>query len=204
MHVIPVGLSWAGLAGALAQIVMIDLTLAGDNAVAVGLAAAGLPPERRHLAMVLGLGCSAIMLAAFALVAKALLDVLGLRLAGGLLLLWVCWRMWRDLRARRPRDAGGAAPRAKTLAQSLFQILATDLSMSLDNVLAITGAARHQPAAVLFFGLLLSIVLTGFAAAAIARLIGRAPWIGYIGLAIVVFVAGQMIWEGSIQVGGRI
>lgn len=190
---------WTGLIGALFQVVMIDLTLAGDNAVAVGLAAAGLPPARRRQAIFLGLAGAAAMLCGFALVAVKLLEILGLLLAGGLLLLWVCWRMWRDLRAGRTSSAHGPAGSAKTLTQALIQIFIADLSMSLDNVLAVAGAARTQPAA-LVFGLLLSITLTGLAASAIARFLRRAPWLGYLGLAIVVFVACHMIWDGAAQI----
>jgi YjbE family integral membrane protein len=176
---------------------MIDLTLAGDNAVAVGLAAAGLPPPERRRAIFLGLAGAAVMLCGFALIAAKLLQVLGLLLAGGLLLLWVCWRLWRDLQAERRR--GHEVVAHKTIRQVLVQILVADLSMSLDNVLAVAGAARAQPAA-LVVGLLLSIALTGLAASAIARLLKRAPWLGYIGLAIVVFVACHMIWDGAQQI----
>ena len=190
------------------QVVMIDLTLAGDNAVAVGLAASGLAPERRRMAIVLGLSGAALMLFGLAFIAVKLLQVIGLLLAGGLLLLWVCWRMWRDIRAQAAEaqaaesaDSGAKKP-TKTLAHALFQILVADLSMSLDNVLAVAGAAREHPQ-VLVFGLVLSIALTGLAAAAIARLIRRAPWLGYIGLAIVTYVAGHMIWDGAQQIGGQ-
>ena len=198
---------WPGMLAALVQIIVIDLTLAGDNAVAVGLAAADLPREKRRWAIILGMAASAVMLCSFAWVASDLLEVLGLRLAGGALLLWVCWRMWADLRfrstsAERHRVFGEKPP--KSLVQALVQILATDLSMSLDNVLAIAGAARHQPKPVLIFGLALSIVLTGLAASAIARLIRRAPWIAYVGLAIVALVACQMIWDGSIQMKAKL
>jgi YjbE family integral membrane protein len=196
------GIDWAGLAGALFQVVMIDLTLAGDNAVAVGLAAAGLPPDNRRRAIFLGLAGSAVMLCGFALIAARLLQIIGLLLAGGLLLLWVCWRMWRDLRAEQEKRHPHA-PHAKTLRQALTQIFIADLSMSLDNVLAVAGAARAHPGA-LVFGLLLSITLTGLAASAIARLMKRAPWIGYIGLAIVIFVAGHMIWDGAHQIAAHV
>ncbi|MGI9169977.1 MAG: YjbE family putative metal transport protein, partial [Caulobacteraceae bacterium] len=155
---------WMAPATAFFQVVLIDLTLAGDNAVAVGLAAAGLKREQQRRAIVLGLAASVVMLSGFALIAVQLLKLVGLLLAGGLLLLWVCWRMWRDLRAQgRARDAIGEAileghpPPAsgppKTLARALVQILVADLSMSLDNVLAVAGAAKDQPQ-VLVFGLI--------------------------------------------------
>jgi YjbE family integral membrane protein len=184
--------------GAFFQVFLIDLTLAGDNAVAVGLAAAGLPPPQRRSAIGIGLAAAAAMLCLFALVAVQLLKILGLLLAGGLLLLWVCWRMWRDLRAQRAEKASTSAHAtpAKTLRQAVIQIFVADLSMSLDNVLAVAGAAREHPS-VLVAGLGLSIALTGFAAAAIARFMHRVPWIGYVGLAIVVYVAGHMIWQGA-------
>ena len=199
----------AGAVAAFFQVVLIDLALAGDNAVAVGMAAAGLPPPQRKKAIALGLAAAVVMLISFALVTTRLLQVVGLLLAGGFLLLWVCWKMWRDLRAvGREEEAEGETalgisgagakrqPKAKTLRQALIQILLADLAMSLDNVLAVAGAARQHPW-VLVGGLLLSITLTGLAASYIAKLLHRHRWIGYIGLAIVVYVAGQMVWEGA-------
>jgi YjbE family integral membrane protein len=197
----------AGAVAAFFQVVLIDLALAGDNAVAVGMAAAGLPPHQRKKAIALGLGAAVVMLIAFAFVTTQLLRVVGLLLAGGFLLLWVCWKMWRDLRAQGQEldaegeealgiDAGARkAPKAKTLRAALLQILMADLAMSLDNVLAVAGAARQHPW-VLVGGLMLSITLTGLAASWIARLLHRVRWIGYLGLAIVVYVAGHMIWDG--------
>ncbi len=205
---------WASPATAFFQVVLIDLTLAGDNAVAVGLAAAGLRREQQHRAIVLGLAAAALMLSGFALIAMQLLKLMGLRLAGGLLLLWVCWRMWRDLRAQgRAREAIGEAVLEghpppvtgppKTLLRALVQILIADISMSLDNVLAVAGAAQGHPK-VLFFGLILSITLTGLAAAWIAKFMHRIPWLGYVGLLIVLYVAVHMIWQGSVAVAGKI
>ena len=204
----------AGAVVAFFQVVFIDLALAGDNAVAVGMAAAGLPPDQRKKAIALGLGAAVVMLISFALITTKLLQVVGLLLAGGFLLLWVCWKMWRDLRARgREAEAEGEValeaatgvhlgahakrkPKAKTLGQALVQILIADLAMSLDNVLAVAGAARQHPW-VLVGGLLLSITLTGLAASWIAKLLHRHRWIGYLGLAIVIYVAAHMIWEGT-------
>ncbi|WP_372786892.1 TerC family protein [Phenylobacterium sp.] len=204
----------AGAFAAFIQVVLIDLALAGDNAVAVGMAAAGLPHHQRKKAIVLGLAGAVVMLVSFALVTTQLLRVVGLLVAGGFLLLWVCWKMWRDLRAQGRENSaegevalqdatgvtiGGVAksePKAKTLRQALIQILIADLAMSLDNVLAVAGAARQHPW-VLVGGLLLSITLTGLAASWIAKLLHRFRWIGFIGLAIVLYVAAHMIWEGT-------
>jgi YjbE family integral membrane protein len=195
----------AGAVAAFFQVVLIDLALAGDNAVAVGMAAAGLPRDQRRKAIVLGLAAAVVMLIGFALITTQLLKVVGLLLAGGFLLLWVCWKMWRDMRATRAegeaarQEAAGetrAEARPKTMRQALIQILVADLAMSLDNVLAVAGAARQHPW-VLVGGLLLSITLTGLAASWIAKLLHRFKWIGYLGLVIVLYVAGHMVWEGA-------
>jgi YjbE family integral membrane protein len=199
------GLSEGALA-AFVQVVVIDLVLAGDNAVAVGMVAAGVEPRQRRKVIVVGLAVAVVLLIGFALVATQLLRIVGLLLAGGVLLLWVCWKMWRELRAqgRAARDAGEAAlqgaPGAgaaepKSFREAFTQILMADLAMSLDNVLAVAGAARDHPE-VLIAGLLLSITLMGVAASWIARLLHRFRWIGYIGLAIVLYVAVHMMWEG--------
>jgi YjbE family integral membrane protein len=199
----------AGLSGgavaAFVQVVVIDLVLAGDNAVAVGMVAAGVDPRQRRKVIVVGLAVAVVLLIGFALVATQLLRVVGLLLAGGVLLLWVCWKMWRELRAqgRASRDAGEAAleggeiasPAPKSFRDAFVQILMADLAMSLDNVLAVAGAAREHPE-VLVAGLLLSITLMGVAATWIARLLHRFRWIGYVGLAIVFYVALHMMWEG--------
>ena len=197
-----------GAATAFLQVVFIDLALAGDNAMAVGIVAASLPKADRRKAIVLGLAGAVVMLIGFALITTQLLKVVGLSLAGGGILLWVCWRMWRDLREqgqRRIREGEAALEGealaahglpAKTLGQALRQILLADLAMSLDNVLAVAGAARQLPI-VLIGGLLLSITLTGLAASWIAKLLHRFPWIGYVGLIIVIWVAGHMIWDGT-------
>jgi YjbE family integral membrane protein len=180
----------------------------------VGLVAAGLPHPQRRRAIMLGLAGAVVMLIGLALIATQLLKVVGLTLAGGFLLLWVCWKMWRQLRAegREEQEEGQAAldevsgvasesepkaaPKPRTMGQALLQILAADLTMSLDNVLAVAGAAREHPM-VLVGGLLLSITLMGVAASWIARLLHRFRWIGYLGLVIVIYVAGHMIWEGT-------
>ena len=204
---------------ALLQVLMIDLVLAGDNAVAVGLAAAGLPQDQRRKVILYGLGAAVALRIVFALITVQLLQIGGvLIVGGGLLLLWVCWRMWRDLREGHEEDEaraeasledatgvdvdgspsmGGAAlpGKRKTFGQAFLQIFLADVSMSLDNVLAVAGAAREHPV-ILVFGLLLSIVLMGVAATWIARLLHKHKWIGYVGLIIVLIVAGRMIWEG--------
>ncbi|MEO8115833.1 MAG: YjbE family putative metal transport protein [Phenylobacterium sp.] len=203
----------AGALAAFFQVVMIDLALAGDNAVAVGLAAAGLPTHQRRRAIIFGLAGAVVMLIGFALITVQLLKVVGLLVAGGLLLLWVCWKMWRELREQgREEEAEGEAaleaatgvvigakprstPRVKTMRQALTQILLADLTMSLDNVLAVAGAAREHPQ-VLVAGLLLSITLMGVAASWIAKLLHRFRWLGYLGLAIVFYVSLHMVWEG--------
>ncbi len=197
---------------ALLQVLMIDLVLAGDNAVAVGLAAGGLPAEQRKKAILWGLAAAVIIRIGFALITTQLLAVIGLLLAGGILLLWVCWRMWKELREQAVADevAAGAAmdddpttepmvKPAKSFRAAFTQILIADISMSLDNVLAVAGAAREHPG-ILVFGLLMSIALMGVAATWIAQLLHRYRWIGYIGLVIVLYVALHMMWQGHQQV----
>ena len=186
---------------ALAQVIMIDVTLAGDNAVVVGMAVAGLPLHQRRPAIIAGiLGATAIRVA-LGTVALTLLQIIGLLLAGGLLLLWVCWKMFRELRRTRGHDAK-AGP-AKTLTQAMTHIILADLSMSLDNVLAVAGAA-HGSAWVLAAGLTLSVVLMGVAANLLAKVLQRQRWIAWVGLVIVLYVAVNMIWRGAFEVAGAI
>jgi YjbE family integral membrane protein len=180
---------------ALAQVLVIDIALAGDNAVVVGLAVAGLPARQQRPAIVLGIGGATLIRIAFGAIALSLLKVLGLLLAGGLLLLWVCWKMFRELRRRPPLGATGEPRRRKTLAQAMLQIVLADLSMSLDNVLAVAGAASGRTW-ILAVGLLLSVVLMGIAANLLAKLLERQRWIAWAGLAIVLYVALHMIWDG--------
>ena len=196
---------------ALLQVIGIDLVLAGDNAIVIGLAAAGLPKEQRGKAILVGILAATVMRIGFAAVTTQLLQIVGLLLAGGILLLWVCWKMWKELRHDVAADTraeealtgedlnadgtvAGGAPR-KTFAQAAMQIVIADVSMSLDNVLAVAGAAKDHPS-VLVIGLVLSIALMGLAASFIARLLNKHRWIAYVGLAIIVYVAGKMIWEG--------
>ena len=195
---------------ALLQVIGIDLVLAGDNAIVIGLAAAGLPKEQRNKAILIGIIAATIMRIGFAAITVQLLSIVGLLLAGGVLLLWVCWKMWRELRAGHANQlaeealtdsdlnadgsvAGGATK--KTFGQAAWQIFIADVSMSLDNVLAVAGAAKDHPS-VLVIGLILSIALMGLAATFIARLLNKHRWIAYVGLAIIVYVALKMMWEG--------
>jgi YjbE family integral membrane protein len=181
---------------ALAQVVMIDLALAGDNAVVVGMAVAGLPARQKRSAIILGIGGATLIRIALGAVALQLLAIIGLLLAGGLLLLWVCWRMFREL--RRPHHAHEVTAQ-KTLRQAMVQIILADVSMSLDNVLAVAGAAREN-LGVLAVGLVLSVILMGVAANLVARLLERYRWIAWGGLLIVLYVALSMIWTGSHEI----
>jgi YjbE family integral membrane protein len=200
---------------ALLQVILIDLMLAGDNAIVIGLAAAGLPKDQRNKAILIGIVAATVLRIGFATATTQLLQVVGLLLAGGVLLLWVCWKMWRELRvshvqeveaneALQDRDLNqdgkiaGAAPR-KTFAQAAWQIVIADISMSLDNVLAVAGAARDHPK-VLIFGLVLSIALMGLAATFIARLLQAHRWIAYLGLAVILYVSLEMIYRGMHEV----
>jgi len=184
---------------ALVQVLLIDLTLAGDNAVVVGLVVAGLPPERRRMAIITGIGAAAALRMALGVVTLHLMEVIGLLLAGGLLLLWVCWKMYREL-----RHAGSAAAvPAKTLGQAMLQIVLADISMSLDNVLAVAGAAQGR-LWVMAAGLALSVALMGIAANFVAKAMTRWHWIAWIGLLIVLTVALRLIWEGGWEVAGRL
>ena len=190
----------AGLA-ALGQVIMIDLMLAGDNVVVLGTLASGLPPRDRKRVLVLGVGIALVFLIGFAWFATALLHVVGLLFAGGLLLLWVAWKLFREIHAGGLGASGeatdGAKP-AKTFGRAAVQVAIADLSMSLDNVLAVAGAARDHPT-VLFFGLALSVTLVALAANLIARIIQRYHWIAYVGLVVILYVAGSMIYEGAID-----
>ncbi len=197
------------------QVIMIDLVLAGDNAIVIGLAAAGLPKEQRNKAILIGIGAATVLRIMFAAVTTQLLHLVGLLLAGGILLLWVCWKMWRELRLSYHEEAASdealsdanfnqdgevaRGTRPKTFAQAAWQIIVADVSMSLDNVLAVAGAAREHPW-VLVFGLILSIALMGVAASFIARLLHRHRWIAYLGLAVILYVAGEMIYRGALEV----
>ena len=182
---------------ALVQVLVIDVALAGDNAVIVGMAVAGMPGAQQKRAMAFGIGAAAVLRILFAVAAVWLLAVPGLQLAGGLVLVWVCWRMYRDL--RRPHAEAGAAAGRRTMWQAVTQITLADVSMSLDNVLAVAGAASGN-LRVLVAGLLVSVLLMAAAAQLIARLLERFGFIAWIGLAVVLFVAVRMVWHGAEQV----
>jgi YjbE family integral membrane protein len=182
---------------ALAQVVMIDVALAGDNAVVVGLAVAGLPSRQKRRAILLGIGGATVIRIAMGAVALQLLAVIGLLLAGGALLLWVCWKMFREL--RQPHRVATDSAATKTLRQAMMQIVLADVSMSLDNVLAVAGAA-HDRFWVLATGLVLSVGLMGLAAGLIARWLERYRWMSWAGLMIVLYVALDMIWQGGQEV----
>lgn len=198
------------------SVVLIDLALSADNAVVVGMAAAALSPVERQRAVWIGIGGAVLFRVALALVASRLLTIIGLTLAGGILLLWVGWRLWREIAADRKAEAqaveeeaspaaGEAAapapakPPAKTFGQAVVQILIADISMSLDNVLAVAGAAREHPY-ILLFGLGLAIALMAVGAQWIARMLQRHRWIAYLGLAIILWVALKMIYDGGFEV----
>jgi YjbE family integral membrane protein len=188
------------------QVVMIDLVLAGDNAIVIGLAAAGLPKSQRNKAILVGIFAATILRIGFASITVQLLQIIGLLLAGGILLLWVCWKMWRELRTspahhkitEEALDGTTCGPR-KTLGQAIWQITVADVSMSLDNVLAVAGAAREHPL-ILIFGLGLSIALMGFAANFIANLLQKHRWIAYVGLVIILYVAFDMCYRGAQEI----
>ena len=196
------------------QVLMIDLVLAGDNAIVVGALAAGLPPEERRKVILIGVVAALVLRIGFALVVTQLLQVIGLILVGGLLLLWVAWKMWRDLHhggesTGSPEiegDEHSGIRSAKSFAGAVWAVAIADVSMSLDNVLAVAGAARDHPG-ILIVGLIFAVALMGLAANVIAKYIERYRWIAYVGLAVIVYVAGKMIYDGWVdpQVGlGRL
>lgn len=195
----------AGLA-TLLEVILIDLTMAGDNVVIIGTIASGLPAKDRQRVIMVGVGMALIFLIGFALMATWLLQVTGLVLAGGLLLLWVAYNMFRELRpvklvvADDPETAEIEGPPAtKTFLQAAIAVTVADLSMSLDNVLAVASAAREHPT-VLFFGLALSVTLMGLAANLVAKLVQKYHWVAWIGLVIILYVALNMVWEGGLQI----
>ena len=214
---------WSALLG----IIWIDLVLAGDNAVVVGMAAAGLPRDQRTKVIVIGIAAATVLRIIFAFTVTLLLQIIGLLLAGGILLLWVCWKLWRELRdqhrageavddleagvgdmlptadfdgSMKAANPGNDAPPRKTFREAAMQIVIADVSMSLDNVLAVGGIAKEHPTWVLVVGLVLSVAFMGVAATFIAGLLKRFPWIAYVGLIIIVYVAGKMIWDGTHEV----
>jgi len=192
-----------GAMAALLQVLMIDLVLAGDNAIVVGALAAGLPPEQRRKVIMIGVLAALVLRVLFALIVSQLLQIVGLILAGGLLLLWVAWKMWRELRHAGEStgsdeiegdEHSGLRP-AKSFAAAAWAVAVADVSMSLDNVLAVAGAAREHPG-ILIVGLIAAVGLMGVAANAIAKYIERYRWIAYLGLLVILWVALKMIWDG--------
>lgn len=191
---------------ALFQVIAIDLVLAGDNAIVIGLAAAGLPAHQRNKAILVGIIAATVLRIGFATVTSYLLQMVGLQLIGGLLLAWVCWKMWSELRAaaHEPHKAGETDDvelniKQKTFLQAAMQIVVADVSMSLDNVLAVAGAAKDHTT-ILIIGLILSIALMGLAANLVARLLHKHRWIAYVGLGVIVYVTASMLYHGTLEV----
>ncbi len=191
---------------AFGQVLMIDIMLAGDNAIVVGALAAGLPPEQRKKVILIGIAAALVLRVFFALIVTQLLQIVGLVFVGGLLLLWVSWKMYREL---QPRGASGGSPEiegdehsglkpAKSFASAAWAVAVADVSMSLDNVLAVAGAARDHPG-ILVIGLILSVALMGLAANYLARVIEKYRWVAWVGLIVIVYVAGSMIYDGFID-----
>ena len=194
---------------AISQVIFIDLVLAGDNAIVVGMAAAGVAPEYRKKVIFYGIALAVVMRIIFAAVTMELLNVVGLMLVGGLLLLWVCWKMYQDLRVDKTSGADGVsetgdesksgkAQGQKTLRAAVLQVAVADISMSLDNVLAVAGAANNHMSA-LVIGLSLSVVLMGVGATLIAKLLHKHRWIGYLGLFLILYVSVSMMWRGGVE-----
>ncbi|MGK6318779.1 TerC family protein [Sphingomonas sp. DT-204] len=181
------------------QVLAIDVMLAGDNAIVVGALAAGLPPQQRKQVILIGIIAALVLRIVFALAVTQLMQIIGLIFAGGLLLLWVSWKMWREIRQDTGHDEELANLRpAKSFAAAAWAVAVADVSMSLDNVLAVAGAAREHPG-ILIVGLLLSVALMGVAANLIAKYIERYRWIAYVGLAVILYVAFKMIYEGWVD-----
>jgi len=188
------------------QIIVIDIVMSGDNAIIIGMAAAGLPPELRKKAIFWGIIGATVLRIFFAVIVVQLLSIIGIKVIGGLLLLWVCWRMWQEIRAgatvediEREAEENAKKGPPKTLRTAMVNIVVADATMSLDNVLAVAGAARDH-LEMLIFGLVLSIALMALMANYIAKLLEKHTWLGYLGLAIIAYVAIQMIWQGSGEV----
>ena len=191
------------------QVLMIDIVLAGDNAIVVGALAAGLPPAERKKVIALGVLAALVLRIVFALTVTWLLGIVGLVLAGGFLLLWVAWRMYRDIRGHTAAESPGSPEimgdehsgiiASKSFAAAAWSVAIADVSMSLDNVLAVAGAARDHPG-IMIVGLIVAVALMGIAANVIAKYIERYRWIGWVGLVVIVYVAGKMIWEGFSEV----
>ncbi|WP_260928957.1 YjbE family putative metal transport protein [Novosphingobium sp. 9] len=186
---------------AFGQVVLIDVMLAADNAIVVGALAAGLPAAIRRKVILVGIIAALVLRVIFALAVTQILQIVGLVFAGGLLLLWVAWKMWRELHeAEDGNESDDVAPAKapRTFASAAWAVAIADLSMSIDNVLAVAGAAREHPG-ILAVGLILSVALMGAAANVLAKVIERYRWLTYVGLLVILYVAGKMIWEGLVD-----
>jgi len=193
---------------ALASVILLDLVLAGDNAIVVGALAAGLPPEQRKKVIFIGVIAALVLRVVFALMVNILMGVIGLIFVGGLLLIWVAWKMYRDLKRSEATESPGSPeilgdensgiPAAKSFAAAAWAVAVADVSMSLDNVLAVAGAAKDHPG-IMIVGLIFAVALMGIAANVIAQYIERYKWIAWFGMAVIVYVAGKMIYEGWID-----
>jgi len=191
--------------GKVSMVIMIDIILSGDNAIIIGMAASAVPLKYRRRAILYGIGAAVVFRILFSMFAFYLLQIRGLELIGGLLLFWVCWRLWNDLRNSHPQNGSmdeecagtGAAglDGSMTMRKAMFNIIVADVSMSLDNVIAVAGISRGN-LEVLVFGLILSVAIMAVGATWIAKLLDRYYWLGYIGLAIIVLVAGDLVWSG--------
>ena len=182
-----------------AEVVFVNLVLSADNAIVVGIAVAGLPAHYRLRVMAIGIAGATVLRIVFAAFTVQLLAIVGLKLAGGLLLLWICWKLFGELRMGRMTAEAAASDHPKTMLSAVWQIVVADVSMSLDNVLAVAGVAREN-LWVLVSGLVLSIAFMGLAAALISRMLNRHQWIAYVGLAVILYIALQMIWDGTFEV----
>ncbi len=193
------------------QVIFINVVLSGDNAIVVGMAAAGAPPAIRQKVIFYGIGGAVVLRVLLSLLAVQFLQIVGLLLAGGVLLLWVCWKLFREIRQSAAERAGtdtltglpGGAGPTKTLGAAMWQILVADVSMSLDNVLAVAGAAREHPL-IMAAGLILSVALMGVAATFIARLLDRYRWLAWLGLLVILYVATRMVWDGVSEIGAAV
>ncbi len=200
-------MTWAAELSAFLQVILVDLVLAGDNAIIIAMVVSSFPARQRARLLMIGIVAATVVRILFALVTVHLMQIVGLMLAGGLLLLWVCWKLWREIESVRSMElspAGGAyggppVPQTRTVRQAITQIVIADISMSLDNVLAVAGIARDHTW-VLVFGLMLSIAFMAFCATLLARWLQKYPWIAYVGLITILYVAGTMIWDGSMEV----
>lgn len=199
-------MNWAAELSAFFQVILVDLVLAGDNAIVIAMVVASFPARQRAQLLMIGIGAATVVRVIFAVATVHLMQIVGLMLAGGLLLFWVCWKLWREIesvRAMQLSPAGiygnSSAVPTKSVGRAVTQIVIADISMSLDNVLAVAGVAREHTW-VLVFGLTLSIALMGFCATVLARWLQRYHWIAYVGLVTILYVACSMIWDGSMEV----